>query len=89
MAKYKKCPSLSGHLLRPVGIGPPCLPSGAVSIEEDKYPTTAHSLKSTRASHSAQYCRYQKYSDALKNSYFQNYSTVEGSFSFGGQIPDY
>ena len=33
--------------------------SGAVSIEKDKYLTPAHSLKSTRASHSAQYCRYQ------------------------------
>ena len=44
--------------------------SGAVSIEKDKYLTTAHSLKSTRASHSAQCCRYQTYSDALKNSFF-------------------
>ena len=43
--------------------------SGAVSIEKDKYLTPAHSLKSTRASHSAQYCRYQTYSDALKNSF--------------------
>ena len=42
---------------------------GAVSIEKDKYLTPAHSLKSTRASHSAQYCRYQTYSDALKNSF--------------------
>ena len=44
--------------------------SGAVSIEKDKYLATAHSLKSTRATHSAQYCRYQTYSDALKNSFF-------------------
>ena len=44
--------------------------SGAVSIEKDKYLTPAHSLKSTRTSHSAQYCRYQTYSDALKNSFF-------------------
>ena len=42
----------------------------AVVIEKDKYLTPAHSLKSTRASHSAQYCRYQTYSDALKNSFF-------------------
>ena len=42
--------------------------SGAVSIEKDKYLTPARSLKSTRSSHSAQYCRYQTYSDALKNS---------------------
>ena len=41
---------------------------GAVSIEKDKYLTPARSLKSTRSSHSAQYCRYQTYSDALKNS---------------------
>ena len=30
--------------------------------------TPAHSSKSTRSSHSAQYCRYQTYSVALKNS---------------------
>ena len=41
--------------------------SGAVSIEKDKYLTPAHSLKSTRSSHSAKNCRYQTYSDALKN----------------------
>ena len=44
--------------------------SGSVSIEKDKYLTPAHSLKSTRASHSAQYFRYQTYSDALENSFF-------------------
>ena len=44
--------------------------SGAVSIEKGKYLTPAHSLKATGASHSAQYCRYQTYSDALKNSFF-------------------
>ena len=44
--------------------------SGAVSIEKDKYLTPALSLKSTRSSYSAQYCRYQTYSDALKNSFF-------------------
>ena len=44
--------------------------SGAVSIEKDKYLTPAFSLKSTRSSHSAQYYRYQTYSDALKNSFF-------------------
>ena len=41
---------------------------GAASIEKDKYMTPAHSLKSTRSSHSAQYRRHQTYSDALKNS---------------------
>ena len=55
---------------------PPCMllfhkiHSGAVSIEKDKYLTPVHSLKSTRASHSSEYCRYQIYSDALKNSFF-------------------
>ena len=43
---------------------------GAVSIEKDKYMTPAHSLKTTRSSHSAQYRRHQIYSDALKNSLF-------------------
>ena len=43
---------------------------GAVSNEKDKYMTPAHSLKSTRSSHSAQYRRHQTYSDALKNSFF-------------------
>ena len=43
---------------------------GAVSIEKDKYMTPAHSLKSTRSPHSAQYRRHQTYSDALKNSFF-------------------
>ena len=43
--------------------------SGAASIEKDKHLPPAHSLKSTRASHSAQYYRYQTYSDALKNSF--------------------
>ena len=43
---------------------------GAVSIEKDKYMTPAHSLKTTRSSHSAQYGRHQTYSDALKISFF-------------------
>ena len=42
---------------------------GAVSIEKDKYMTPAHSLKTTRSSHSAQYRRHQTYSDVLKNSF--------------------
>ena len=42
---------------------------GAVSIEKDKYMTPAHSLKTTRSSHSAQYRRHQTYSHALKNSF--------------------
>ena len=40
---------------------------GAVSIEKDNYMTPAHSLKTTRSSHSAQYRRHQTYSNALKN----------------------
>ena len=56
---------------------------GAVSSEKDNYMTPAHSAKTTRSSHSAQYCRFQTYSDALKNSP-PNYS----SFFFGGQYPD-
>ena len=46
----------------------PCI-CGAVSIEKDKYMTPAHSSKTTRSSHSAQYCRFQIYSNALKNSF--------------------
>ena len=42
---------------------------GAVSIEKDNYMTPAHSLKTTRSSHSAQYRRHQTYSNALKNSF--------------------
>ena len=42
---------------------------GAVYIEKDKYMTPAHSLKTTRSSHSAKYRRNQTYSDALKNSF--------------------
>ena len=44
----------------------------AVSIEKDKYMTLAHSLKTIRSSHtfSAQYCRYQTYTDAPENSFF-------------------
>ena len=43
---------------------------GAVSIEKDNYMTPAHSLKTTRSSHSAQYRRHQTYSNALENSFF-------------------
>ena len=38
---------------------------GAMSIEKDKYMTPAHSLKTTRSSHSAQYRRHQTYSDVF------------------------
>ena len=40
---------------------------GTVSMEKGKYMAPAHSLKTTRSSHSAQYLRHQTYSDALKN----------------------
>ena len=75
VASAKCLMSLIGHLLRPVGTSPPLLlfhkiHCGAVSIEKDKYMTPAHSLKTTRSSHSATYRRYQTYSDALKNSFF-------------------
>ena len=43
---------------------------GTVSIEKDKYLTHALSWKVTRSSHCTQYCRYQTYSDVLKNSFF-------------------
>ena len=43
--------------------------SGAVSMEGDGCLAPARGLGSTRSSHSAQYCRYQTYSDALKNSF--------------------
>ena len=63
--------------LRPVGNGPHKIHCGAESIDKDKYLTPAQSLKSTRSSHSVQYCRYQTYSDALKNYFPLDYSTVE------------
>ena len=65
--------SLSGHLLRPVGIGPPYfsfirynVPTGAVSIVKDKYLTPAHSLKTIRASHSAQFFFFFFFFDSLR-----------------------
>ena len=61
------------------------------SGEKDKYLTPAQSLKSTRSLYSAQYYRYQTYSDALNNSFPRTipHSAVEWSFSFGGRFPDY
>ena len=40
---------------------------GALLIETVKYMTPAHSSITTRPSRSAQYCRYQTYSDVLNN----------------------
>ena len=62
-------PSLEAHRDQPSLLLFHKMHSGAVSIEKDKYLTPAHSLKTTRASHSAQYCRYQTYSAALNNSF--------------------
>ena len=62
--------SLNGQLFRPGGTSLfDKIHCGAVSIENDKYLTPAHSSKTTRSSHSAQYRRHQTYSDALKNSF--------------------
>ena len=62
--------------------------SGAVSIEKDKYLAPARSLKSTRSSHSAQYCSYQTYSDALKNSFFSALFHSGKVFLLPWSIPD-
>ena len=64
-----ECPSLEAQRDRSSLLLFHKIHSGAVSIEKDKFLTPAHSLKSTRSSHSAQYCRYKTYSDALKNSF--------------------
>ena len=61
-----ECQSLEAHRYRSSLLLFHKTHSVAVSIEKDEYLTPAHSLKSTRSSHSAQYCRYQTYSDALK-----------------------
>ena len=44
--------------------------SGTVSLDKDKYLTSAPDLRRTRASHESQYTRYFAYSDVLKNSLF-------------------
>ena len=44
---------------------------GTMSIDKDKYLTLSQSTRSTRSSHSSQYCRPQTYSDALKYSFPQ------------------
>ena len=62
--------SLNGHLLRSSLLLFHKIHCGAVSIEKDKCMTPAHSLKTTRSSHNAQYRRHQTYSNALKNSFF-------------------
>ena len=84
--------NLNGHLLRPVGISPTCFSFIRFIVEQcllkkNKYITHAHSLKTTRSSHSAQYCRYQTYSAALKTLVTPNYSTLEYPVSFCDQYP--
>ena len=49
--------------------------SGTVSLDTDKFLTSAPNLRRTRASHESQYTRYLAFSDALKNSFFPR--TVE------------
>ena len=44
--------------------------SGTLSLDKDIYLTPATGSMQTRAQHNSQYCRYQTYSDALKNSFF-------------------
>ena len=70
-AKYSK--NLNGYLLRLVWISPPCFSFIRFIVEQcrllkkNKGMTPAHSSRTTRSSHSAQYCRFQTYSGALKN----------------------
>ena len=69
--------SLSGHLLRPIEIRPLCfylfynirLIVVLYLLKKDNNLTIAHSSKVTRSPHSAKYCRYTTYSDALKSSF--------------------
>ena len=42
---------------------------GTMSIDKDKYLTLSQSTRSTRSSHSSQYCRPQTYSEAMKYSF--------------------
>ena len=63
--------------------------SGTVSLDKDKYLTPAPNLRRTRASHESQYIRYLAYSDALENSFSQDYSYVELSSIFSGLIQDH
>ena len=54
--------------------------SGTVSLDKDKYLTTAPNLRRTRASHESQYTRYLAYSDALKNCSFPRTIPMWNSF---------
>ena len=87
VASVKCLMSLSGHLLRAVGICPLCFSSiGFIVIMcllKSKYLSPAHNSKVTRLSHSVQYCRYQTYSDSQKSSFFPTIPRFK-SFSFYG-----
>ena len=55
--------------LGPYGlIDSPCFSVTRFSVVQCPLVTPAHSSKLISSSHSVQYCRYQTYSDALKNS---------------------
>ena len=56
--------------------------SGTVSLDKDKYLTTAPNLRRTRASHESQDTMYLAYSDALKNSFPQGISLCGIVFPF-------
>ena len=63
--------SLNCHLLWPGGTSTPCFSFTRFIVEpcllkkKNKYMTPAHSLKTTRPSHSVQYRRHQTYIDTL------------------------
>ena len=62
--------------------------SGTMSNDKDKYLTTTHNLRRTRASHDSQYTIYMAYSDALKNFFPVDYPIMEQSPFFGSLIED-
>ena len=81
--------SLSGHLLKPIEIRPLCfylfykIYCGPLCVENNNNLTIAHSSKITRSPHSAKYCRYTTYSDALKSSFIPELVPILAeSFSF-------
>ena len=85
LAKHLMSCNAYGQLLRPRGINPLYFSSirFVVSIDKDKYLTPSQRTRSTKSSHSSQYCRSQTYSDTLKYSFFpktlptKDYSPLE------------
>ena len=64
--------------------------SGTVSLDKDKYPTSAPNLRRTRAYDESQYPRYLAYSDASKNSFFPRTIPMWNSLPpFSGLIQDH